>query len=62
VTVTGAEPGDFALAGFTLLNGEAVTMWAAVNVNNQVFAAIRNFNGAAINYGSGTVTALVFKR
>lgn len=61
ITVTGAALGDFALASFSLDTG-GLALAAEVTSADTVTARLLNNTGGAVDLGSGTVRARVFRR
>ncbi len=60
VTVPGAALGDFATAAFSLATaGIVITAW--VSAPNTVSVRFQNETGAPLDYGSGKLTARVYK-
>lgn len=60
VTVTGAALGDMAAASFSLTtSGITITAW--VSAANTVSVRFQNESGGALDIGSGTLKAWVFK-
>lgn len=60
VTVPGAALGDFATAAFSLATaGIVITAW--VSAPNTVSVRFQNETGVSLDYGSGKLTARVYK-
>lgn len=61
VTVTGAALGDPVSVGFSSITTQAVMLSAHVSAADTVTVVLRNESGGAIDFASGTLTAVVSK-
>jgi hypothetical protein len=61
ITVTGATLGDFCIVAFSL-DVLDLTLTGNVTASNIVTAVLHNNSVGAVDLGSGTISALVFKR
>lgn len=61
VTVSGAEPGDVAIAGFSSVGTNPFQITANVSASNTVRVLFRNAGSTTIDLPSGTLRVWVFK-